>query len=187
MLRENRLKNEKSKLPLINERIYASRLQVINEAGENLGVLSRDQALALARETGQDLVLISEGATDSMPIAKIMDFGKSLYAKKKKMSEGKKKQKVIKVKELKLRPKIGEHDFITKLNQGIGFLKDGNRLKVTVQFRGRENANRQELGSQMFARVDHILQACPDFPASALASEKEAVVGQFWSRIYYLK
>ncbi|HLB41211.1 MAG TPA: translation initiation factor IF-3 [Candidatus Babeliales bacterium] len=181
------MKHEKSKLPLINERIFASRLQLITEAGENLGTVTRDQALAIARETGQDLVLISDGGTEGLPIAKVMDFGKTVYAKKKKLSESKKKQKVIKVKELKLRPKIGEHDFTTKLNQGIAFLKDGNRLKVTVQFRGRENTNRQELGGQMFARIDQALQSCPELPAGAVMSEKEAAMGQFWSRIYYLK
>ena len=177
----------KVNLPQINERILATQLQLITDLGENIGVVTKERALQLASDAGMDLVLISNDGADGVPVAKIMDFGKVIYAKKKKMSEGKKKQKVVKVKELKLRPKISDHDFLTKLNQGVGFLKSGMRLKVTVQFRGRENSNRNELGSQMFSKVDQMLKENPDIPQAALMMEKDSAPGQFWSRVYYLK
>ena len=148
----------KVNLPQINERILATQLQLITDAGDNIGVVTKERALQLAHDAGMDLVLIANEGADGVPVAKLMDFGKVIYAKKKKMSEGKKKQKVVKVKELKLRPKISDHDFSTKLNQGVGFLKSGMRLKITVQFRGRENSNRNELGAHMFNKINPILK-----------------------------
>ena len=108
------------------------------------GILSRDEALKLARQADLDLVLLSEKGGEGQPVVKIMDFGKALYAKKKQLAEAKKHQKVIEVKELKLRPKIGEHDYQTKMNQAIQFLKEGKHLKVTLMFKGREAAMRDE-------------------------------------------
>jgi translation initiation factor IF-3 len=163
--------------------IRAFKLQVITSDGRNLGVIDKFEALKLAREEGLDLVLISpEGA--EVAVAKIMDFGKSVYAKKKKFAEAKKKQKVIKVKEIKIRPKIGDHDFETKLNQGADFLRDGMRLKVTLQFRGRENVNKEEVGRGIFERV---VQKFQELGLAGVVSEGDFSMGQFWSRIYYLK
>ncbi|HLB93657.1 MAG TPA: translation initiation factor IF-3 [Candidatus Babeliales bacterium] len=177
----------KVNLPQINERILATQLQLITDAGDNIGVVTKERALQLAHDAGMDLVLIANEGADGVPVAKLMDFGKVIYAKKKKMSEGKKKQKVVKVKELKLRPKISDHDFSTKLNQGVGFLKSGMRLKITVQFRGRENSNRNELGAHMFNKIDQMLKDNPNIPHAALMMEKDSSPGQFWSRVYYLK
>src|ERR1700744_3143797 len=131
---------------LINENIRVSRLQLITHDGQNVGVVSREEALRLAHVAGLDLVLIAEAGAEGVAVAKIMDFGKAIYAKKKKQAEAKKHQKVIQVKELKLRPKIGEHDFITKMNQAIQFLKEGKHLKITLQFRGREITTSEERG-----------------------------------------
>lgn len=167
----------------INEQIRAFKLQVITSDGRNLGVIDKSEGLRLAREEGFDLVLISpEGA--ETPIAKIMDFGKAIYAKKKKFAESKKKQKVIKVKEIKIRPKIGEHDFDTKMNQGADFLREGMKLKVTLQFRGRENVTKNEVGRALFDRVTTLLQAKE---LGNVVLEGEFSAGQLWSRIYFLK
>lgn len=172
-------------LPLINERIKVEQLQLIDHSGQNLGVLSRSAALAVADEAGLDLVLISDTGSEGVPVAKVMDFGKLQYDKKKKTTDSKKKQKVIKIKEIKLRPKIGAHDFDTKLKQGTEFLDEGKRLKVTAQFRGRENASKDELGKELFDRVQTVL--LNRFGESNLISEGESKAGSFWSKVYYIK
>lgn len=157
-------------------------MRVISESGENLGVLSRDEALDLARKGELDLVLLSD--KDEIPLVKIMDFGKSQYVKKKKMAEGKKKQKIIKIKEIKMRPKIGVHDYLTKLNQGVGFLHEGHKLKVTLVFSGREIDSMRTLGVAFFDQIDKSLA---EKGLTDLVCEKDAASGRFWSRIYYLK
>ena len=172
----------KADLQLINEEIRAFKMRVISEDGENLGILSREQALDLARKNEMDLVLLSD--KDEIPLVKIMDFGKSQYAKKKKMSESKKKQKVIKIKEIKMRPKIGVHDYLTKVNQGVGFLQEGHKLKVTLVFSGREIDGMRTVGSGFFDQVD---QSFAQKGLTDLVCEKDAAAGRFWSRIYYLK
>ena len=172
-------------LPLINERIKAEQSQLIDHMGQNLGVLSRSAALAVADEAGLDLVLISDTGSEGVPVAKVMDFGKLQYDKKKKTTDSKKKQKVIKIKAIKLRPKIGAHDFDTKLKQGTEFLDEGKRLKVTAQFRGRENASKEELGKELFDRVHAVL--LNRFGESNLISEGESKAGSFWSKVYYIK
>lgn len=166
----------------MNEQIRAFKMRVISDEGENLGILSRDAALELAKKSNLDLVLLSD--KDEIPLVKIMDLGKSLYAKKKKMSESKKKQKVIKIKEIKMKPKIGIHDYQTKMNQGVGFLNDGHKLKVTLVFRGREVEAKKIVGGDFFARVDQFLA---EHGLVDLAFEKDAISGPFWSRIYSLK
>jgi len=174
---------KKSRKNLINDQIIAENVQVISASGENLGIVPLSQALELAQVARLDLVLLDEGEKD-IPLVKVMDFGKNLYAKKKKLSEGKKKQKVLKVKEVKMRPKIGLHDYQTKLNQGIKFLNDGNKLKVTLTFRGREINSKNERGEEMFAQVD---QTFLDAGLLNIAQENDLKAGPFWSRIYYLK
>jgi translation initiation factor IF-3 len=169
----------------VNEQIHAQQVQMIDENGVNQGVLTKSEALRLAREAGLDLVLIAEQGGQEVPVVKIMDFGKALYEKKKKQAESKKRQTVIEVKEVKLRPKIGEHDFITKMNQGIGFLKSGKHLKITLVFRGREVANKRERGQEMFDKIHQIFEA--QGLLKDLMQEEDAKAGQFWSRIYYLK
>lgn len=169
--------------PRVNEAINVPRLKVISSEGEILGVLARADALYAARQSGLDLVMVSEPDADGVATARIMDFGKALYAKKKKIAEARKKQKVIKIKEIKIRPKIGEHDYQIKLRQAAQFLRDGNRVKMTLVFRGREIAMKGERGSQLFGKIDQ------DFTAQELivAYEGESRLGQYWSRVYYLK
>lgn len=171
------------KLLPYNEYIKAPQLQVITQTGENVGVISRDKALKIARDAGLDLVMVAERGSAGVPVAKISDYGKILYAKKKKLAEAKKHQKVVQVKELRLRPKIGEHDFMTKIKQAAQFLKEGKHLKITLVFRGREMANMRERGAEMF---DKIMQTMHDFGAP-VAQEKESRLGSHWSRIFTIK
>lgn len=184
MLITLKAKNEGVASPLINEKIRFDKMQVISHDGKNLGIISRDEALRLARQVELDLVLITEQGSEGYPVAKIMDFGKALYAKKKQLADAKKNQKVIQVKEIKLRPKIGEHDYQTKINQGVQFLKDGKHLKVTLMFKGRESATRDERGEELFAKIDASFEQAG---LTKIAHEKDAKAPQFWSRIYYIK
>lgn len=177
-------KKEGISVPLMNEKIRFDKIQVIAVDGQNLGVISSQEALRLARDAELDLVLLSQTGGLGAPVAKIMDFGKVIYAKKKQMADAKKHQKVIQVKEIKLRPKIGEHDYQTKINQAIDFLKDGKHLKVTLMFKGREAELSRERGDEMFDKIDKSFQ---DAGLTKIVQEKDSRMGQFWSRIYYLK
>ncbi len=133
-----------------NEEISAPRLRVIGADGAQLGVMSRLEALQKALESGLDLVEISPNAEP--PVVKVMDYGKYLYKKDKEAAAARKKLKQIQTKEIKIRPNTGKGDYATKLRQLIGFLEDGDKIKVTLRFRGRELAH-QELGLEMMNRV----------------------------------
>ena len=173
-MKDRRDRSERSRKPIVpvNENIRASKVQLIDHNGVNHGVISRDEALRLAKEAELDLVLLAESGSDGVPVVKILDFGKALYEKKKKLAEAKKRQKVIQVKEV-------------KLNRGIEFLKAGKHLKVTLMFRGREMATKRERGLELFARIHKTFEE-HDLLRS-LVQEKDSRAGQFWSRIYYLK
>ena len=123
---------------------------MISEDGEQLGVVSIEVALEKAREVGLDLIEV--GPNTEPPVCKILDYGKLKYEEKKKQQLSKKKQHVIKVKEIRLRPRIDDHDLMTKLNHGRKFLLDGAKLKVTLMFRGREMA-RVDLGKLVMEKV----------------------------------
>ena len=181
----NNIKEKKEVLPLINEQIRATTVQLIDGDGANVGVVARAQALQMAEQAGLDLVLLSDSGKDGVPVVKIMDLGKALYEKKKKQTEAKKHQKVIQIKEIKIRPKIGEHDYQTKIKQAIDFLKDGKRLKITLFFKGRENATKDERGVEIFDKVNQSFEE--HGIAKNLIHEKDTRLGQYWSRIYYLK
>ena len=152
----------------------------------------------MSQEAGMDLVLIAEQGSEGIPVVKIMDFGKALYAKKKKQAEAKKHQKVIQIKEIKISPKIGEHDFQTKINQAIEFLQEGKRVKVTLIFRGREIGMKEDKGSVLFKKIDAVLeqhdllkhlaveQDAKGVPASAGGQAPTGRM-QLWSKVYYLK
>ena len=139
-------------MPLINEQIRAPKVQLINHLGENVGLVNRNEALRLAEEVELDLVLLSQTGKDNVPVVKIMDCGKALYEKKKKQTEAKKKQKVIQIKEIKLRPGIGAHDLEIKLRAVQKFLDEGDKVKITLRYRGREMAH-QEIGMALLTRV----------------------------------
>ncbi len=120
----------------INERIRVREVRVISSTGEQLGIMSPKDALKLAREQQLDLVEIAPGATP--PVCRIMDYGKHRYEQSKREKDIRKKQKVFKVKEVTLSVKIGEHDLNVRLKNAQSFLKDGDKVKATIRFRGRE-------------------------------------------------
>jgi len=120
------------------------------------GVMATRDAINLAEESGLDLVEISPNAEP--PVCKILDYGKYKYEMQKKAAEARKKQKVIELKEIKLRPTIDDHDFTIKMKQAVSFLQDGDKVKVTMRFRGREMAH-QEIAHQVYARVKAELDA----------------------------
>ncbi|HEX9573886.1 MAG TPA: translation initiation factor IF-3 [Myxococcales bacterium] len=134
-----------------NRRIRARELRVIGPEGEQLGVLPLEAALAKAQEFGLDLVEVSPMAKP--PVCKIMDYGKFKYETKKKASEAKKKQTVVKLKEVKFRPKTEEHDYAFKTKAIREFLAEGNKARVTVMFRGREITHR-EIGQAILRRIE---------------------------------
>ena len=140
----------------INREIRADRLRVITESGEQLGVLTLRDALAKAEEMGLDLVEIAP--TAKPPVAKIIDYGKFRYHQAKKEKEGKKAQVQIKVKEIKLKPNIDTHDFETKVKHARDFLAKGNKVRVTIVFRGREMLH-IDLGQRV---VDQFCQQLAD-------------------------
>jgi len=177
--------NGKKDIVPVNERIRAPKVQLIDQNGVNQGVLPRDTALNMAIDANLDLVLIAEKGADGVPVVKIMDHGKALYEKKKKLAEAKKHQKVIQIKELKFRPKIGQHDFETKMKRGIEFLQAGKHLKITLMFRGREMATKNERARELFERIHKVFQEQDIL--KDLIQEKDSRAGQFWSRIYHLK
>jgi translation initiation factor IF-3 len=121
---------------LVNEQIREKEIRVIGDDGSQMGVISSREALRLAEEKELDLVMISPNANP--PVCKIMDFGKYIYEQSKKDKEAKKKQKVINVKEVRLSPTIEDHDISIKANNARKFLLAGDKVKVTVRFRGRE-------------------------------------------------
>ena len=123
---------------------------MISEKGEQLGIVSLEAALEQTRESGLDLIEIAPNGRP--PVCKMVDYGKLKYEKKKKQQQSKKKQHVIKIKEIRLRPRIEEHDLMNKLNQGRKFLSNGAKLKVTLMFRGRE-LSRIDLGRNVMERV----------------------------------
>ena len=127
--------------PAVNELITSSEVRVISEKGDMLGVLKTEDAIKKAFELGLDLVEVSPNA--SPPVCKIIDYGKYKYQVQKKQAEAKKKQKTFEVKEVKLRPGIEDNDYDVKLRSIHRFLKDGDKVKITLRFRGREMAYHQ--------------------------------------------
>ena len=133
-----------------NELIHAREVRVIGAEGEQLDILQRNEAIAMAREIGCDLVEVSSNATP--PVCRIMDYGKIKYEQQKKKQDAKKRQAVVQVKEIKVRPKTDEHDYETKLKHIRSFLEDGDRCKVTVFFRGREIVHKDR-GIEILERI----------------------------------
>jgi translation initiation factor IF-3 len=136
--------------PRVNEEIRVPQVQLIGEDGGNLGPTPIAQAIATAQAAGLDLVEISPNAEP--PVCKIMDFGRFKYQSQKKAAEARKKQKVVEIKEIKMRPNIDIHDYDVKMKAIRRFFEEGDKVKVTLRFRGREMAH-QELGVKLLDRV----------------------------------
>ena len=136
--------------PRINDRIRSPEIRLIGAEGENIGVVTPARAMQLAEEAGLDLVEISPNAEP--PVCKIMDFGKFKYEQQKREADARRKQHIIEIKEIKFRPGTDLHDYDVKMRSVMKFLEEGDKVKVTLRFRGRELAH-QELGLQLLNRV----------------------------------
>ena len=138
----------------MNEAIKADEVRLISENGEQLGVLKLDDAIERAKDVGLDLIEVASNVNP--PVAKILNYGKLKYEEKKKAQASKKKQHVVKIKEMRVRPRIDDHDLETKVSRGRKFLEDGCKLKVTLMFRGRE-MSRTDLGVDVLNRIIEML------------------------------
>ncbi len=134
----------------MNERIRAPEIRLIGADGENVGVVTPERAMEMAEEAALDLVEISPNANP--PVCKIMDYGKFKYEQQKRESEARKKQKTIDIKEVKFRPNTDTHDYEVKMRNVFKFLEAGDKVKITLRFRGREMAH-QNLGRELLERV----------------------------------
>ena len=134
----------------MNYEINVPQVRLVGPDGEMIGVVTAREAMSRAEETGFDLVEISPNADP--PVCKLLDFGKFKYEQQKKKNEARKKQKIIEVKEIKLRPNIDDHDYDVKMRAATGFLDEGDKVKVTMRFRGREMMH-QDLGMNVLMRV----------------------------------
>ena len=136
--------------PKINDAIRAREVRLIDETGQNVGVVGKADALARAEQAGLDLVEVSPDAEP--PVCKILDFGKYKYQEQKKAAEARKHQKIVEIKEIKMRPGIDDHDYDVKMRAIARFFDEGDKVKVTLRFRGREMAH-QELATKLLDRV----------------------------------
>ncbi|RYJ04208.1 MAG: translation initiation factor IF-3 [Acetobacteraceae bacterium] len=136
--------------PRVNEEIRVPQVRLIDQDGEMLGVMTAREAMLKAFEVGLDLLEISPNAVP--PVCKITDYGKFKYEQQKKANEARKKQKVVEIKEVKVRPNIDDHDYDVKMRQMKGFIEEGDKVKVTLRFRGREMAH-QDLGIKVLERI----------------------------------
>lgn len=139
----------KENTPRVNEEIRAREIRVVSADNDQLGIMSVRDALAMAEEQQLDLVEVAPNGKP--PVCRIMNFGKYRYEQQKREKEAKKKQKVLTVKEVKLRPHIEDHDFYVKMKNASKFLAEGNKVKVTIMFRGRELTH-PELGQSVLTR-----------------------------------
>ena len=144
--------------PRVNQEIRVKEVRLIDENGENKGIVSIKEALSLADEAGFDLIEISPQAVP--PVCKIMDYGKYKYEQQKKKNEARKNQKIVNIKELKLRPMIDVHDYEVKVKQAKKFLEQGDKVKFTIRFKGREmSAN--NMGRKVLSNlVDDLENIC---------------------------
>jgi len=159
--------------PLSNEDIQSPEVQLIDAEGVNQGAVKTRDALAQAQELGLDLVIIAGNSTP--PVAKMLDLGRFKYAAQKKAAEARKKQKVIEVKEIQLRPNIDDHDYQTKMKAVMRFLEDGDRVKVTMRFRGREMAH-QDLGMNLLVKVQQEMEPKAKVESSPRSEGRQMVM-----------
>ncbi|SHF08666.1 translation initiation factor IF-3 [Atopostipes suicloacalis DSM 15692] len=134
---------------IVNEQIRSKEVRLIGKDGEQVGVISRDEALRIAEQENLDLVLVSPNAKP--PVARVIDYGKYRYEQQKREKEQRKNQKTVNVKEIRLSPTIDDHDFETKMRQGRGFVEKGDKVKVSIRFRGRAITHK-DIGREVLER-----------------------------------
>jgi translation initiation factor IF-3 len=150
MLLKAQMKKKSSSFAKANLEITSPTVRLVNDKGEMLGVVSLEQALEQAQKLGFDLVEISPNSEP--PVCKMMDFGRHKYQEKKKMHNARKRQRTVSLKEIKLRPTIGEHDLQIKIKSMNSFILAGDKVKITLRFKGREITH-QELGFAVFEKI----------------------------------
>ena len=143
-------RRSKDKGPRSNNRIFSPEVQVISSSGENLGILNTNQAISIAKDEGLDLIEISPNANP--PVCKIMDMGKFKYDAQKKANQAKKKQKIISLKEIKMRPVTETHDYEFKVKNAKKFIAKGDKVKFTIRFKGRE-LQHSHLGNELMSKI----------------------------------
>ena len=159
----------------INEQIRVREVRLIDANGKQLGIMPTREALGIAKDAGNDLVEISPNANP--PVCKVLDYGKYKFEQEKKVKESRKKQKRLKLKEIRMQPKIEKHDLAFKSKHVQEFLDEGNKVKVTIRFRGRELAH-TELGREKLERVTENLEA-----GTFSVDRKPQMEGRFMSMI----
>ncbi|MCC7260064.1 MAG: translation initiation factor IF-3, partial [Alphaproteobacteria bacterium] len=142
--------NSRSDLPRANENIRAPKIRLIDANGEMVGVVSVREGIAMAQEAGLDLVEVSPNAEP--PVCKLLDLGKYKYEIQKRANEARKKQKIVQIKEIKIRPMIDQHDYEVKVRKVKEFLEEGDKVKITMRVRGREMAH-QNSGMELLIKV----------------------------------
>lgn len=148
-------RNSQHKYYRLNYQITAPKIRLLDEKGKQIGVTDRMEALKIAQREEKDLVEISGNANP--PVVKLIDFKKFKYLEAKKERESRKNIKHVGIKEIRLSPFIGDHDFMTRISRGEGFLKEGNQLKISIPFRGRE-ITKKEFGFNMLNRATEVLK-----------------------------
>lgn len=148
-------RNSQHKYYRLNYQITAPKIRLLDETGKQIGVTDRVEALKIAQREEKDLVEISGNANP--PVVKLIDFKKFKYLEAKKERESRKNIKHVGIKEIRLSPFIGDHDFMTRISRGEGFLKEGNQLKISIPFRGRE-ITKKEFGFNMLNRATEVLK-----------------------------
>lgn len=159
--------------PPANDDIQSAEVQLIDVDGINKGAIRTRDAIAMAQEQGLDLVLIAPNSVP--PVAKILDLGRYKFAAQKKAAEARKRQKVIEVKEIQMRPNIDTHDYETKMKAANRFLDDGDRVKVTMRFRGREMAH-QEIGMELLMKVQSELESKAKVESAPRAEGRQMIM-----------
>lgn len=149
---------------IINEQIRSKEVRLIGKDGEQIGVISRDEALRRAEQEELDLVLVSPNAKP--PVARIIDYGKYRYEQQKREKEQRKNQKTVNVKEIRLSPTIDDHDFDTKLRQGRSFVEKGDKIKVSIRFRGRAITHK-DIGREVLERFAEGMKDVADVQSRA--------------------
>tara|TARA_B100001996_G_scaffold363921_1_gene332545 strand:- start:97 stop:642 length:546 start_codon:yes stop_codon:yes gene_type:complete len=149
-------KRTKPKGPRSNNRISSPEVQVINSSGENLGIVNTNEAISMAKEEGLDLIEIAPNAKP--PVCKIIDMGKFKYDAQKKANKAKKKQKIVLLKEIKLRPVTEQHDYNFKLKNAQKFLSKGDKVKFTIRFKGRE-LQHSNLGNDLMNKIQEDIKS----------------------------
>lgn len=157
----------------MNDKIRVPKVRLIDENGEMVGVVSAKEAIEMAREVELDLVEVSPNAEP--PVCKILDYGKYKYQEQKKMAEARKKQKVINVKEIKIRPGIEENDYQVKMRNARKFIGEGDKVKVTMRFKGREMAH-QDLGLKLLNRIKEDLEEIAKVDMAPKLEGRQAVM-----------